>query len=60
MNNTNKAISGDNSNKNKNNGRSNKARVSILTPGGMATYMFTISWRPEQNPDKMDEHQSGC
>jgi hypothetical protein len=37
---------GDN-NKNNNNGSINKARVSILTPGEMATYTFTISWRPE-------------
>jgi hypothetical protein len=52
-NNTNKPnneedINTNNNNKNNNNGSSTKPRVSICTPGEMATYTFTISWRPEQ------------
>jgi hypothetical protein len=34
-------------NNNGSNGSNNKPRVSICTPGEMATYTFTISWRPE-------------
>jgi hypothetical protein len=36
------------SNKNNNNGSNNKTRVNIMTPEEMATYTFTISWRPDQ------------
>jgi hypothetical protein len=36
-----------NNRKNKNNGEGNRTRVSILTPGEMTTYTFTIAWRPE-------------
>jgi hypothetical protein len=39
---------GDNNRRNNSNGNNNKPRVSICTPGEMATYTFTISWRPEQ------------
>jgi hypothetical protein len=46
-NNTNKPNNRDNNNKNQNNGGNNKTRVNIVTPGEMATYAFTISWRPE-------------
>jgi hypothetical protein len=51
-NDTNKTNKGENSNtnnsnKNNNNKEGHKIRVSILTPGDMATYTFTISWRPE-------------
>jgi hypothetical protein len=48
MNNTNKTNNGNNSSKNNNNGSNNKTRVNIVTPREMATYTFTISWRPEQ------------
>jgi hypothetical protein len=46
-NNKNKNNNRDNNNKNHNNGNNNKTRVNIVTPGEMATYAFTISWRPE-------------
>jgi hypothetical protein len=38
---------GDNSQK-KNNGGNNRSRVTVMTPSEMATYAFTISWRPDQ------------
>jgi hypothetical protein len=48
-NNTNKPKNEENNNNtNNNNGSSTKPRVSICTPEEMATYTFTISWRPEQ------------
>jgi hypothetical protein len=31
-----------------NNGGNNRPRVTVMTPGEMATYAFTISWRPDQ------------
>jgi hypothetical protein len=46
-NNTNKNNESNND-KNNNRGSSNKTRVNIVTPGEMATYAFTISWRPDQ------------
>jgi hypothetical protein len=45
---TNKGGNTNNSNKNNNNGSSSKTRVNIMTPGEMAMYTFTISWRPDQ------------
>jgi hypothetical protein len=35
------------SKKNNNGGNNNKSRVNIMEPGDMATYTFTISWRPD-------------
>jgi hypothetical protein len=45
-NDTNKKNAEGKSNKNSNNGDNNYTRVNIITPGQMATYTFTISWRP--------------
>jgi hypothetical protein len=46
-NDTNKKNNKDNSNENTNNGNNNNIQVNIVTPGEMATYTFTISWRPD-------------
>jgi hypothetical protein len=32
----------------RNNSNNNKGRVTVMTPGEMDTYAFTISWRPDQ------------
>jgi hypothetical protein len=39
-------------NNDNNNGGSNKQRVNILEPGDMATYAFTVAWRPDQKAGK--------
>jgi hypothetical protein len=46
-NDTNKKNAEDKNSKNSNNGNNNNTRVNIITPGEMATYTFTISWRPD-------------
>jgi hypothetical protein len=46
-NDTNKKNAEDKNSKNSNNGNSSNTRVNIITPGEMATYTFTISWRPD-------------
>jgi hypothetical protein len=45
---TNMENNNSNSSKKNNNRNNNKSRVNIMESGDMATYTFTISWRPDQ------------
>jgi ribonuclease I len=45
-NDTNKKNVEEKNSKNSNNGNNNNTQVNIITPGEMAIYTFTISWRP--------------
>jgi hypothetical protein len=46
-NDTNEKNAEEKNSKNSNNGNNNNTRVNIITPGEMATYTFTVSWRPD-------------